>query len=79
MENIHTRNCKPEDVQTFTIMSQESSHLAMLGELGRYPQLIKSLVQTIKHKWIFSRRLDDDSLVPEAINETSRSTMNNNS
>ena len=50
---------------------KKSSRLVMLGELGRYPLLIKSLVQTIKYKWSLqnSDNYDRNSLVSEAVSE----------
>ena len=50
---------------------KKSSRLAMLGELGRYPLMIKSLVQTIKYKWSIMNRSNDGSLVSEAVSEMS--------
>ena len=43
----------------------------MLGELGRYPLLVKSLVQTIKYKWslLHSNNRECDSLVSKAVSE----------
>ena len=51
---------------------KKSSRLAMIGELGRYPLLVRSLVQTIKYKWSIMRRSNDNSLVSEAVSEMSR-------
>ena len=48
---------------------KKSSRLAMIGELGRYPLLVRSLVQTIKYKWSIMRRSNDNSLVSEAVSE----------
>ena len=56
---------------------KKSSRLAMLGELGRYPLLIKSLVQIIKYKWSLMRRTNDGSLVSEAVLEMSGSNYDN--
>ena len=50
---------------------KKTSRLAVLGELGRYPLLIKSLVQTVKYKWSLLRKINDDSLVSEALTEMS--------
>ena len=50
---------------------KKSSRLVMLGELGRYPLLIKSLVQTIKYKWsiLKGNSRECNSLVSEAVSE----------
>ena len=56
---------------------KKSSRLAMLGELGRYPLLIKSLVQIIKYKWSLMRRTNDGSLVSEAVLEMSGGNYDN--
>ena len=42
----------------------------MLGELGRYPLLIKSLMQTIKYKWsLLNSNRGCNTLVSEALSE----------
>ena len=56
---------------------KKSSRLAMLGELGRYPLLMKSLAQMIKYKWSLMRRTNDGSLVSEAVLEMSGSNHDN--
>ena len=68
---ISARNCEPEICRLFLSCHKKSSCLAMLGELGRYPLLVRSLVQTIIYKWIFlnSEKRDSHSLVSEAVNE----------
>ena len=49
---------------------RKSSRLVMLGELGRYPLLIKSLVQTIKYKWsLLNSNHGCNTLVSEALSE----------
>ena len=43
----------------------------MLGELGGYPLLVKSLVHTLKYKWniLNSVKRESSSLVSEAVSE----------
>ena len=49
---------------------RKSSRLVMLGELGRYPLLIKSLVQTVKYKWsLLNSNRGCNTLVSEALSE----------
>ena len=49
---------------------KKSSRLVMLGELGRYPLLIKSLVQTIKYKWsLLNSNRGCNHLVSETLSE----------
>ena len=48
---------------------KKSSRLAMLGELGRYPVVLKSLAQTIKYKWSLMSRVNDGSMVSDAVSE----------
>ena len=56
---------------------KKSSRLAMLGELGRYPLLVKSLVQTIKYKWSIFNNINNQSLLSEAVSEMSNSKGDN--
>ena len=65
-ETVNQKVCR-----LFLSCHKKSSCLAMLGELGRYPLLVRSLVQTIIYKWIFlnSEKRDSHSLVSEAVNE----------
>lgn len=56
---------------------KKSSRLAMLGELGRYPLLVKSLVQTIKYKWSIFNNINNQSLLSEAVSEMSNSEGDN--
>ena len=50
---------------------KKSSRLVMLGELGRYPLLVRSIVQTIKYKWSICDKINSGSLLSEAITEMS--------
>ena len=43
----------------------------MLGELGHYPLLVQSFVQTLKYKWSLFSNTHCDSLVHDAISEMS--------
>ena len=49
---------------------RKSSRLLILGELGRYPLIIKSLVQTVKYKWSqLNSNRGCNTLVSEALSE----------
>ena len=66
-ETINQRFCR-------LIMSvhKKTSRLALLGELGQYPLLIQSFIQTLKYNWsLSSRSHDQSSLVCDALTEMS--------
>ena len=56
---------------------KKSSRLAMLGELGRNPFLMKALAQTIKYKWSIFNKSESDSLLSEAVLEMNQSGGDN--
>ena len=56
---------------------KKSSRLVMLGELGRYPLLIRSLIQSIKYKWSIQKNIGNGSLVSEAVMEMSNCDSDN--
>ena len=43
----------------------------MLGELGHYPLLVQSFIQTLKYKWLLFSNTHCDSLVRDALSEMS--------
>ena len=66
-ETLNQRFCR-------LIMSvhKKTSRLALLGELGHYPLLVQSFIQTLKYKWsLTSSSHDQNSLVCDALTEMS--------
>ena len=57
-EKINQRACR-----MVLSVHKKSSRLAILGELGRYPLLIKGLVQAINYDWHIKHKTSNDSLV----------------
>ena len=47
-------------------MHKKSSRLAVLGELGKYPVLLKGLIQCINYEWQLKHRTASDSLAKVA-------------
>ena len=47
-------------------VQKKTSRLAVLGELGHYPLLVTSFVQTLNYKWAFNLQ-DCNSLVCDAV------------
>ena len=50
-------------------VQKKASRLAVLGELGRYPMLIKGLAQVLKYDWHIKHKTSDQSLVNIAYHE----------
>ena len=48
---------------------KKASRLAVLGELGRYPMLIRGLIQVLKYDWHVQHKTSGTSLVNIAYNE----------
>ena len=49
-------------------VQKKTSRLAVLGELGHYPLLVSSLIQTLKYKWSLYLQ-DSNSLVRDALSD----------
>ena len=49
-------------------MHKKTSRLAVLGELGHYPLLVNSFIQTLKYKWSLGLQ-DSNSLISDALVE----------
>ena len=47
---------------------KKTSRLAVLGELGHYPLLMSSFIQTLKYKWSISLQ-DSNTLIRDALSE----------
>ena len=63
-ETVNQRFCR-----LLLSLHKKTSRLAVLGELGRYPMLITSLIQSLKYKWTIVNKSDKSSLVYSAVNE----------
>ena len=63
-EKINQRACR-----MVLSVHKKSSRLAVLGELGRYPMLIKGLTQVLKYDWHIKNKSSDQSLVRTAYQE----------
>ena len=63
-EKINQRACR-----MVLSVHKKTSRLAVLGELGRYPMLIKSLIQVLKYDWQIAHKVSNNSLVKIAYNE----------
>ena len=63
-EKIQQRMCR-----MILSVHKKSSRLAVLGELGQYPVLLKGLAQCVKYEWHVKNRSAPDSLVRLAYNE----------
>ena len=63
-EKLNQRACR-----MVLSVHKKSSRLAVLGELGRYPLLIKGLVQTINYDWHVKHKTSNNSLVKCCYNE----------
>ena len=48
---------------------KKASTLAVLGELGRYPLLVKALVHTFKYEWMLGKKSHKNSLIALAYTE----------
>ena len=65
-EKINQRACR-----MVLSVHKKASRLAVLGELGRYPLLIKGLVQVLNYDWHVANKVSNDSLVKLAYDEMS--------
>ena len=54
---------------------KKSSRLAVLGELGHYPLIINSFIQSVKYKWSLYSTSHCDSLVRDALSDMSVYTV----
>ena len=63
-EKINQRVCR-----TILSVQRKTSRLAVLGELGRYPMLIKALAQVLKYDWHIQHKTSQSSLVKTAYDE----------
>ena len=63
-EKLNQRACR-----MVLSVHKKASRLAILGELGRYPLLIKGLTQVIKYDWHIRNKTANDSVVKCAYNE----------
>ena len=72
-ETVNQRFCR-----LILSLHKKTSRLAVLGELGRYPMLITSLVQTLKYKWTILNKCDKQSLVYSAVSEMEQFSAANN-
>ena len=52
-------------------VQKKSSRLAVLGELGHYPLIINSFIQSVKYKWSLYSTSHCDSLVRDALSDMS--------
>ena len=65
-ETLNQRFCR-----LILSVHKKTSRLAVLGELGHYPLLVQSFIQTLKYKWSLLSNTHCDSLVRDAISEMS--------
>ena len=65
-ETLNQRFCR-----LILSVQKKTSRLAVLGELGQYPLLVNSFIQTIKYKWSLYNTSHCDSLVRDALSEMS--------
>ena len=61
-ETVNQRFCR-----LILSVHKKSSRLAVLGELGQYPLLVQSFIQTIKYKWSLYSTSPCDSIVRDAL------------
>lgn len=63
-EKINQRACR-----TVLSVHKKTSRLAVLGELGRYPMLLKALSQVLNYDWHLEHKTSSDSLVKLTFDE----------
>ena len=64
LEKINQRACR-----TLLSLHRRASRLACLGELGRYPMLLKGLLLSIKYNWFMQYKASKDSLIYQTYKE----------
>jgi hypothetical protein len=74
LEKVNQRACR-----MLLSIHRRSSRLACLGELGRYPILLKALVLSIKYEWNIQYKSGKNSLVYQAYKEMSSNLNENDS
>jgi hypothetical protein len=72
LEKVNQRACR-----MLLSIHRRSSRLACLGELGRFPMLVKALVLSIKYHWNIHYKSDKNSIVYEAYKEMSTNGTEN--
>ena len=65
-ETVNQRFCR-----LILSVHKKTSRLAVLGELGQYPLLVQSFIQTLKYKWSLYSTSQCDSLVRDSLCEMS--------
>ena len=50
-------------------VQKKTTRLAVLGELGQYPLLVTSFIQTLKYKWSIISSRDTNSIICDALTE----------
>ena len=65
-ETLNQRFCR-----LILSVHKKTSRLAVLGELGHYPLLVQSFIQTLKYKWSLYSTSNCDSIVSDALSEMS--------
>ena len=65
-ETLNQRFCR-----LILSVHKKNLQLAVLGELGHYPLLVQSFIQTLKYKWSLFSNTHCDSLVRDALSEMS--------
>ena len=65
-ETLNQRFCR-----LLLSVHKKTSRLAVLGELGHYPLLVQSFIQTIKYKWSLNSTNNCNSLVHDTLSEMS--------
>ena len=58
LEKVNQRACR-----TLLSLHSRASRLACLGELGRYPMLLKGLLLSVKYDWFLQYKVKKESLV----------------
>jgi hypothetical protein len=74
LEKVNQRACR-----MLLSIHRRSSRLACLGELGRFPILLKALVLSIKYEWNIQYKSGKNSLVYQAYKEMSSNFNENDS